>query len=85
MTILSFFFGCRHKDKSFPLTLPHRATYVACLECGQEFPYDFQALGQRVNPPRLTQPKKLDGSWEGFKDLALLMAREKRQSLWRVK
>jgi hypothetical protein len=47
-------FGCRHSRYSFPVTLrgagrrPQAAaltgTYVACLDCGREFPYDWQEM-----------------------------------------
>lgn len=47
-------FGCSHKRCSFPLTArgAHRrteaasvtGTYVVCLDCGKEFPYDWQAM-----------------------------------------
>ena len=47
-------FGCRHSHHSFPVTIrgarprPQAAaltgTYVACLECGQEFPYDWHEM-----------------------------------------
>jgi hypothetical protein len=47
-------FGCRHARFSFPVTIrgaaprPQAAaltgTYVACLECGKEFPYDWQEM-----------------------------------------
>jgi hypothetical protein len=47
-------FGCRHSRYSFPVSLRGRThrpqaaaltgTYVACLECGREFPYDWQEM-----------------------------------------
>ena len=47
-------FGCRHSRFSFPVTIrgaarrPQAAaltgTYVACLECGSEFPYDWHEM-----------------------------------------
>jgi hypothetical protein len=47
-------FGCRHSRYSFPVTVrgagrrPQAAaltgTYVACLDCGREFPYDWQEM-----------------------------------------
>lgn len=47
-------FGCWHPRYSFPVTVkgsqrrPQAAsltgTYVACLDCGQEFPYDWQEM-----------------------------------------
>jgi hypothetical protein len=48
------FFGCRHSRYSFPVTIRAQAgrpqagaltgTYVACLDCGKEFPYDWQEM-----------------------------------------
>jgi hypothetical protein len=47
-------FGCTHKHFSFPITkrpgqrLSEAAsltgTYVSCLDCGKEFPYDWQEM-----------------------------------------
>ena len=47
-------FGCRHSHYSFPITVRSRSrrisaasltgTYVACLDCGKEFPYDWQDM-----------------------------------------
>jgi hypothetical protein len=48
-------FGCWHKNYSFPITAkkgsaPHceaarvTGTYVVCLDCGKEFPYDWNAM-----------------------------------------
>jgi hypothetical protein len=51
--LIAFFFGCRHSRYSFPVTIrgvarPHAAPltgpYVACLDCGREFPYDWQQM-----------------------------------------
>ncbi|MBZ5682340.1 MAG: hypothetical protein LAO24_19785 [Acidobacteriia bacterium] len=53
-------FGCRHSRFSFPVTIrgaarrPQAAaltgTYVACLECGKEFPYDWQEMKVITSP-----------------------------------
>ena len=52
--LLDMLFGCWHKKFSFPIT--HRpgqrrapaaaltGTYVVCLDCGKEFPYDWQEM-----------------------------------------
>ena len=49
-------FGCRHSHYSFPITVRHSSirtevpaaaltgTYVACLECGKEMPYDWRKM-----------------------------------------
>jgi hypothetical protein len=52
--ISDLLFGCRHKHHSFPITkrsgqrrsgasLP-TGTYIVCLDCGKEFPYDWQHM-----------------------------------------
>ena len=55
-------FGCRHARYSFPVTLrgagrrPQAAaltgTYVACLDCGKEFAYDWQEMKLITSPAR---------------------------------
>jgi len=52
--LLDVLFGCRHSRFSFPITVRPRSrrnsaasltgTYVACLDCGREFPYDWQEM-----------------------------------------
>jgi hypothetical protein len=47
-------FGCRHARYSFPITVragsrrfataQKTGTYVACLDCGKEFRYDWQEM-----------------------------------------
>jgi hypothetical protein len=46
-------FKCRHKYFSFPMSPRGKqrtkaaaltGTYVVCLECGKEFPYDWQNM-----------------------------------------
>jgi hypothetical protein len=47
-------FGCSHKRRSFPITVRGKlrrspaasvtGTYVVCLDCGQEFPYDWNQM-----------------------------------------
>jgi len=54
MSLFDLVFGCSHKRHSFPLTTrgarrrtPAAAvtgTYVVCLDCGKEFPYDWQQM-----------------------------------------
>ena len=57
-------FGCKHSRSSFPMSIKtgarrsaaaHRTgTYVTCLDCGQEFAYDWQQmkiLGNQVEEP----------------------------------
>jgi hypothetical protein len=52
--ILDAFFGCWHSHYSFPITVRPGSrrstaasltgTYVVCLECGKEFPYDWKEM-----------------------------------------
>jgi hypothetical protein len=52
--LFEVFFGCRHSHYTFPITVRSRSrrnvaasltgTYVACLDCGKEFPYDWQDM-----------------------------------------
>jgi len=49
---MRFWFGCSHKNTSFPITLPKKArqaepplrTYIVCLECGRELPYSWDKM-----------------------------------------
>jgi hypothetical protein len=48
------FFGCAHSNYTFPMTVRQGSrrnsaaaltgTYVACLDCGKEFPYDWEEM-----------------------------------------
>lgn len=53
--VLDMLFGCSHKNYSFPITTKKArnscspaarvtGTYVVCLECGKEFPYDWNQM-----------------------------------------
>ena len=52
--LLDVLFGCRHTSYSFPISAramkQHSSaasltgTYVVCLECGKEFPYDWKQM-----------------------------------------
>ena len=52
--IFDVLFGCSHKHCSFPITTKPgqrriqaaaaTGTYVVCLDCGQEFAYDWQEM-----------------------------------------
>jgi hypothetical protein len=61
--LVDMFFGCRHARYSFPVTLRGAkarrteaakltGTYVACLDCGREFPYDWQEMKVITSPER---------------------------------
>jgi hypothetical protein len=51
--LIDVLFGCRHRNYSFPRS-SRRAdrsaaaaltgTYVVCLKCGKELPYDWKAM-----------------------------------------
>jgi hypothetical protein len=57
--VIDFLFGCPHDRTTFPITLKSSkalktaqapakpvvpTTYIVCLDCGQEFPYDWQQM-----------------------------------------
>jgi len=53
-SLVDVLFGCWHKNISFPLTnrsaqsrseaAAVTGTYIVCLDCGKEFPYDWQQM-----------------------------------------
>ena len=56
-SFVDLFFGCSHKRTSFPITpartsggIARGGTYVACLDCGKEFSYDWKTMqvGEQV-------------------------------------
>lgn len=75
MRLLDMVFGCSHKRCSFPITVRGKlrrrpaasvtGTYIVCLDCGQEFPYDWnqmklvdaQATPVAETKPAFTGPK----------------------------
>jgi hypothetical protein len=52
--VFDVFFGCWHTNYSFPITAKASrrrteaaaltGTYVVCLDCGKELPYDWQSM-----------------------------------------
>jgi hypothetical protein len=55
MNLFDVVFGCWHKRCSFPITVRGKlcrstaaasvtGTYVVCLNCGREFPYDWSQM-----------------------------------------
>jgi hypothetical protein len=54
MKLFDMVFGCSHKRCSFPITVRGKqrrsaaasvtGTYIVCLDCGHEFPYDWNAM-----------------------------------------
>ena len=62
-------FGCWHKNYSFPITTRRgqrrsaaaavTGTYVVCLDCGKEFPYDWhemKVVSQSHSPKAVAEP-----------------------------
>ncbi len=55
------FFGCWHSHCSFPISVRPGSrrnaaasltgTYVVCLDCGKEFPYDWQEMKVIASSP----------------------------------
>ncbi len=46
-----FLYGCRHRKYTFPITIGAnrrfagtKHTYVVCLDCGKELPYDWTRM-----------------------------------------
>jgi RNase P subunit RPR2 len=54
LRFIASLFGCAHSRCTFPITATKRChyrsegksatTYVVCLECGKEFPYDWEQM-----------------------------------------
>jgi hypothetical protein len=49
--IVDLLFGCSHRKTTFPRSHPpgeeggtESATYVACLQCGRQVPYDWTTM-----------------------------------------
>ncbi len=63
MSLFDLMFGCSHKHRSFPITVRGKlrrspaasitGTYVVCLDCGHEFPYDWNEM--KVLEPQPTR------------------------------
>ena len=63
MSLFDLVFGCWHKRCSFPITMRGKlcrtsaaasvtGTYVVCLDCGREFPYDWSQMKIVASKPR---------------------------------
>jgi len=63
MSLFDLVFGCWHKRCTFPITVRGKlrrsiaaasatGTYVVCLDCGCEFPYDWSQLKRLASKPR---------------------------------
>ena len=53
LNLVDVLFGCTHKRYTFPITTRGKryseaakvtGTYVVCLDCGKEFPYDWHQM-----------------------------------------
>jgi hypothetical protein len=51
--LVEVLFGCTHRRYTFPITTRNKrhsdaanvkGTYVVCLDCGKEFPYDWHQM-----------------------------------------
>jgi hypothetical protein len=75
-SFLNSLFGCAHQRTTFPITPGRRnglapnaletrgRMYVACLDCGQEFDYDWKSMrvGEPVRAPMATsRPSSIHG------------------------
>jgi hypothetical protein len=60
--ILNLLFGCRHRRITRPITAAHKAsekpgmTYVACLDCGQQFHYDLATMSMGTLIAKASKP-----------------------------
>lgn len=63
--VMDMLFGCWHTNYSFPITAKKgqqkeaarvTGTYVVCLECGKEFPYDWKTMKVVSGNPGKLQP-----------------------------
>jgi hypothetical protein len=65
VSLYDMVFGCWHKRCSFPLTVRGKlrcttatasvtGTYVVCLDCGREFPYDWSQMKMLTAKPGTT-------------------------------
>lgn len=60
VNLFNSLFGCSHRRTTFPITPARKAgftnsskgTYVVCLDCGQEFAYNWKDMkvGEAVSP-----------------------------------
>lgn len=80
-TLIDMLFGCTHRNYSFPRKAssgqrPSSAaaltgTYVVCLDCGKEFPYDWQEMTVvNSRPARAKFLAKAAGAYAGKEEAA---------------
>jgi hypothetical protein len=64
--LIDALFGCWHSHYSFPITIRQglrrnpaampTGTYVVCLDCGKELPYDWQEMRIVTSTRHLSAP-----------------------------
>jgi hypothetical protein len=67
LAMVKLLFGCRHRRLTRPMTPVNRVsltpgiTYVACLDCGQQFHYDLvtMRMGKVIRPVQFHLPKEM--------------------------
>ena len=68
--LLDRVFGCWHSHYSFPMTVKNsgrrrtpatNGTYVVCLDCGKEFPYDWKSMKVVSGNPRVDNTVEFPG------------------------
>lgn len=78
-TLLNLLFRCAHRHLTRPFTpiakegVPHRGTYVVCLDCAKQFAYDLNEMqvGMVINhshdacvlPPGMPHRRKTKLAW----------------------
>ena len=74
--VFDMLFGCWHKNYSFPITARRagsnaaaaKGTYVVCLDCGREFPYDWNKMQVlSAEPEQVARAPMAVESVSGFK------------------
>jgi hypothetical protein len=81
--VFDMLFGCWHKNYSFPITAKKGSashceaarvtgTYVVCLDCGKEFPYDWNQMRMLPSEPDIAEgdPLAEDAPTTGFVKVA---------------
>jgi hypothetical protein len=76
--VFDMLFGCWHKNYSFPITAKRdsstagtKGTYVVCLDCGKEFPYDWNKMKMLSSEPEHSTSVPLTvGQVSGFGKVA---------------
>jgi hypothetical protein len=65
--VVDLLFACRHRQITRPMTPVYKgsskpgSTYVACLDCGQQFHYDLATMrmGKVIRPAQFHLPKEM--------------------------